>query len=118
MSEEEAGRLLGERGTVSPPAEENATCHMWRWLAVALAWVLAPLTRHRHVLVPVAVSHPGAGFAGALGVSVPMVTYVLLRCDCGQGAGHLASKALPGQWTLPQVQGLPVWAEEPAGQAA
>jgi hypothetical protein len=71
--------------------------------------------RHRHQLYPHAVSHPNAGIMGAFGAStIPMVTYVLLRCDCGTGTGHLVTLTLPGHWTLGQVQGLPSWAEEPA----
>jgi hypothetical protein len=89
---------------------------MWARLVAWLSSVrLFALTRHRHALVPVKVTNPPAGMSALLGGTPPPVgTIVLLRCDCGQGTGHLAEIMLRGRYTLPQVQGLPSWAEEPA----
>jgi hypothetical protein len=62
--------------------------------------------RHTHVLRPSAVSYQASTIVGALMPVIPQ-TYILLRCECGQGAGSLGAMTLPGRWTLAQVRGEP-----------
>jgi hypothetical protein len=62
--------------------------------------------RHRHVLRPVGASYQVMTIVAAVAPTIPQ-TYVLLRCECGRGPGHLASMTLAGRWTLPQLLGEP-----------
>lgn len=105
-----------ERGAVSSPAADaDPSPGLVARLAERLAAWLLRVTgqQHRHMLLPSKVTHPQSSFAATFGGTPPLVgSVVLLRCECGEGTGHLAEIQLRGRYTLEEIRGIPGWATD------
>lgn len=93
-------------GDRAPASDAHGIYLIYLWLATGPIGRLVRWMRHKHDLRPVAVSYQVMTIIAAVAPTIPQ-TYVLLRCDCGRGPGHLASMTLAGRWTLAQLRGVP-----------